>query len=96
VLLSNGPLGSALLKLRASIATRWRSAIVYHCTVSDERRWRAKPKEAFAAIPVCQQKTVVNPFVLIISDNDTKLSAALRKIPSAWSERCAMGALGWS
>src|SRR6185369_16512097 len=99
VLLSNGPLGSALpqaqgLALADKVAKRDRITI---CTVSDGASMEGEAKEAFAAIPGLASKDHVNPFVLIISDNDTKLSGRITK--DAFSmERSfdAMSALGWN
>jgi transketolase len=99
VLLSNGPLGSALpqaqgLAIGDKVAKRDRVTI---CTVSDGASMEGEAKEAFAAIPGLAGKDRVNPFVLIISDNDTKLSGRITK--DAFSmERTffAMGNLGWN
>src|SRR5258708_16341099 len=76
VLLSNGPLGSALpqaegLAIADKVAKRDRVTI---CVVSDGAAMEGEAKEAFAAIAGLTAKDRVNPFVLIISDNDTKLS----------------------
>jgi transketolase len=79
VLLSNGPLGSALpqaqgLAIADKVAKRDRVTI---CTVSDGASMEGEAKEAFAAIPGLAAKGRVNPFVLVISDNDTKLSGRI-------------------
>lgn len=99
VLLSNGPLGSALpqaqgLAIADKVAKRDRVTIV---TVSDGASMEGEAKEAFAAIPGLSAKDRVNPFVLIISDNDTKLSGRITK-DSFSMERTfqAMGSLGWN
>jgi transketolase len=99
VLLSNGPLGSALpqaqgLAIGDKVAKRDRVTIV---TVSDGASMEGEAKEAFAAIPGLSAKDRVNPFVLIISDNDTKLSGRITK-DSFSMERTfqAMGSLGWN
>ena len=99
VLLSNGPLGSALpqsqgLALADKVAKRDRVTI---CTVSDGASMEGEAKEAFAAIPGLAAKGRVNPFVLVISDNDTKLSGRITK--DAYSMQptfSAMSALGWN
>src|SRR6185369_15205708 len=99
VLLSNGPLGSTLpqaqgLAIADKIAKRDRVTI---CTVSDGASMEGEAKEAFAAIPGLATKDHVNPFVLVISDNDTKLSGRITK--GAFSmERTfdGMSALGWN
>ncbi|MBI3414165.1 MAG: transketolase [Verrucomicrobia bacterium] len=99
VLLSNGPLGSALpqaegLAVADKVAKRDRVTI---CVVSDGASMEGEAKEAFAAIPGLAAKDRVNPFVLVISDNDTKLSGRITK--DAFSMQptfAAMGTLGWN
>src|SRR5438874_6503406 len=99
VLLSNGPLGSALpqsqgLAIADRVAQRDRVTI---CTLSDGGSMEGEAKEAFAAIPGLAAKGRVNPYVLVISDNDTKLSGRITK--DAFSMQptfAAMGELGWN
>src|SRR3954467_8627951 len=99
VLLSNGPLGSALpqsqgLAIGDKIAKRDRVTI---CTVSDGASMEGEAKEAFAAIPGLARKDRVNPFVLVISDNDTKLSGRITKDSFSMQRSfAAMGSLGWN
>src|SRR3954470_22089805 len=99
VLLSNGPLGSALpqsqgLAISDKIAKRDRVTI---CTVSDGASMEGEAKEAFAAIPGLARKDRVNPFVLIVSDNDTKLSGRITKDSYSMALTfSAMGDLGWN
>src|SRR5881396_1902590 len=99
VLLSNGPLGSALpqaqgLAIGDKVANRDRVTI---CVVSDGASMEGEAKEAFAAIPGLAAKDRVNPFVLIISDNDTKLSGRITKDSFSMARSfAAMGALGWN
>src|SRR5580765_5906016 len=81
VLLSNGPLGSALpqaqgLAMADKLAKNDRVTII---TVSDGASMEGEAKEAFAAIPGLAVKGRLNPFVLVISDNDTKLSGRIGK-----------------
>jgi transketolase len=98
VLLSNGPLGSALpqsqgLAIADKVARRDRVTI---CTVSDGASMEGEAKEAFAAIPGLAAKGCVNPYVLVISDNDTKLSGRITKDAFSMERTfAAMGALGW-
>jgi transketolase len=99
VLLSNGPLGSAVpqaqgLAIADKVAKRDRVTI---CTISDGASMEGEAKEAFAAIPGLASKDRVNPFVLVVSDNDTKLSGRITK-DSFSMERSfdAMSALGWN
>ncbi|HEX4119888.1 MAG TPA: thiamine pyrophosphate-dependent enzyme, partial [Verrucomicrobiae bacterium] len=79
VLLSNGPLGSALPQAQGlAMADKVRkNDRVTICTVSDGSSMEGETKEAFAAIPGLASKDRVNPFVLVISDNDTKLSGRI-------------------
>src|SRR5215212_2593061 len=99
VLLSNGPLGSALpqaqgLAIADKVAKRDRLTL---CVVSDGASMEGEAKEAFAAIPGLASKDRVNPFVLIISDNDTKLSGRITKDSFSMQRTFqAMGALGWN
>src|SRR5436190_11459234 len=99
VLLSNGPLGSAFpqaqgLAIADKMAGRDRVTIV---TISDGGSMEGEAKEAFAAIPGLAAKGRVNPYVLVISDNDTKLSGRITK--DAYSMQptfSAMSVLGWN
>jgi transketolase len=99
VLLSNGPLGSALpqaqgLAIADKVARRDRVTIV---TVSDGASMEGEAKEAFAAIPGLAAKGKVNPFVLLVSDNDTKLSGRITKDAFSMQPSFqAMSALGWN
>src|SRR3954471_24301885 len=99
VLMSNGPLGSALpqsqgLAIGDKIRKNDRVTI---CTVSDGASMEGEAKEAFAAIPGLARKDRVNPFVLIISDNDTKLSGRITKDSYSMAPSfSAMGDLGWN
>src|SRR5580765_2261184 len=99
VLLSNGPLSSALpqaqgLAIADKVAKRDRVTI---CTVSDGASMEGEAKEAFAAIPGLAAKDRVNPFVLVLSDNDTKLSGRITKDSFSMQRSfSAMGALGWN
>ncbi|HXG48060.1 MAG TPA: transketolase C-terminal domain-containing protein [Methylomirabilota bacterium] len=98
VLLSNGPLGSALpqaqgLAIADRIAQRDRVTL---CTVSDGAAMEGEAKEAFAAIPGLAAKDRLNPFVLVLSDNDTKLSGRITKDAFSMQPSFqAMSALGW-
>ena len=99
VLVSNGPLGSSLpqaqgIAIADKIAKRDRVTIV---TISDGASMEGEAKESFAAIPGLASKDKVNPFVLIISDNDTKLSGRITKDSFSMQRSFqAMGALGWN
>jgi transketolase len=99
VMLSNGPLGSALpqsqgLALADKVRKNDRVTI---CTVSDGASMEGEAKEAFAAIPGLAGKERLNPYLLVISDNDTKLSGRITK--DAYSMQptfSAMSDLGWN
>ncbi len=99
VLVSNGPLGSSLpqaqgLAMGDKTAGRDRVTV---CTVSDGAAMEGEAKEAFAAIPGLAAKDKVNPFVLILSDNDTKLSGRITKDSfSMQPSLSAMAVLGWN
>jgi transketolase len=99
VFLSNGPLSSAVgqaqgLAIADKVARRDRVTIV---TVSDGASMEGEAKEAFAAIPGLAAKGLVNPFVMVVSDNDTKLSGRISK--DAFSMQptfAALVTLGWN
>ncbi len=99
VLLSNGPLGSAFpqaqgLAIADHAARRDRVTI---CVVSDGASMEGEAKEAFAAIPGLAAKDRVNPFVLVISDNDTKLSGRITKDSFSMAPTFnALSVLGWN
>jgi len=98
VLLSNGPLGSSVgqaqgLALGDKTAGRDRVTVLI---VSDGASMEGESKEGFAAIPGLAAKGRVNPFVLIISDNDTKLSGRITKDAFSMQPSLeAMDDLGW-
>lgn len=98
VLLSNGPLSSALpqaqgLAIGDKLAHRDRVTV---CVVSDGASMEGEAKEAFAAIPGLAAKGRVNPFVMIISDNDTKLSGRITKDAFSMQPTFeALDDLGW-
>ncbi|GEM_PF-99680 len=79
VLLSNGPLGSAFpqaqgLAVADKISGSKRVTIV---SVSDGAAMEGEAKEAFSAIPGLAAKGKLNPFVLMVSDNNTKLGGRI-------------------
>lgn len=79
VLISNGPLGSGLpqaqgLAVADALAGKKRVTI---CALSDGGAMEGEAKEAMAAIPGLAKKGRMAPFVLIISDNRTKLSGRI-------------------
>ncbi len=81
VLMSNGPLGSALpqtqgLALADKLAGSSRVTI---SIVSDGASMEGEAKESFAAIPGLAKAGHLNPYIMIISDNNTKLSGRIDK-----------------
>ncbi|MBL6766213.1 MAG: transketolase [Verrucomicrobiae bacterium] len=99
VLMSNGPLGSSLpqaqgLAIADKVAGNDRVTI---CVVSDGASMEGEAKEAFAAIPGLAAKGRVNPFVMIVSDNDTKLSGRITADSFSMQPTFeAMDDLGWN
>jgi transketolase len=98
VLLSNGPLSSSIgqaqgLALADKLAKNDR---VTFCIASDGASMEGEAKEAYAAIPGLAAKGRLNPFVLVISDNDTKLSGRITKDAFSMQPSLqAMATLGW-
>ncbi len=81
VLLSNGPLGSAFpqaqgLAIADKLSGKKRVTVV---SVSDGAAMEGEAKEAFSAIPGLASKGKINPFVLLLSDNNTKLGGRIDK-----------------
>lgn len=79
VYLSNGPLGSTLsqaqgLAMADKLLGNKRAAI---SILSDGAFMEGEVKEALSAIPGFTEKNQINPFLLIISDNNTKLSGRI-------------------
>jgi transketolase len=99
VFLSNGPLGSALPQAQGlAIADRLlHNDRVTLCAVSDAASMEGEAKEAYAAIPGLAGKDRLNPFLLVISDNDTKLSGRITKDSYSMQPAfAAMSVLGWN
>lgn len=79
VLLSNGPLGSAFpqaqgLAMADQLAGHHRTTITL---ISDGACMEGEARESMAAIPGLAARGLVAPFVLVISDNNTKLSGRI-------------------
>jgi len=79
VFISNGPLGSGLpqaqgLAFADKLAGNKRVTI---CAISDGGCMEGEARESFAAIAGLAQKGKMNPFVMIISDNNTKLGGRI-------------------
>lgn len=99
VLISNGPLGSGLpqaqgLAIGDQLAGNDRVTV---CTISDGAMMEGEAKESLAAIPGLAVKGHMNPFVLILSDNDTKLSGRITNDSFSMQPSFeAIGTLGWN
>ncbi|MDD5263006.1 MAG: transketolase C-terminal domain-containing protein [Methylacidiphilales bacterium] len=99
VLLSNGPLGSSLpqtqgLALADGVTHKDRVTI---CVVSDGAAMEGEAKEAFAAIPGLAHRGVMAPYVLVLSDNDTKLSGRITKDSFSMHPTFeSLATLGWN
>lgn len=98
VFISNGPLGSGVpqaqgLSMADRLLENKRTTI---CVVSDGASMEGEAKEAFAAIPGLAHKGKMNPFLLVISDNNTKLSGRIEADSFSMEPTFAsMSALGW-
>lgn len=98
VKISNGPLGSGVpqaqgLCLADKLLNKKRTTI---CTLSDGGSMEGEAKEAFAAIPGLASKGKMNPFVLVISDNNTKLSGRIEADAYSMGPSFdSLEALGW-
>lgn len=79
VQVSNGPLGSGLPQaqgLAISDALSGKKRITV-CAISDGGAMEGEARESFAAIPGLAKKGKMAPFVMVISDNRTKLSGRI-------------------
>lgn len=81
VMMSNGPLGSAFPQSQglAMADAHLQNGRVTVTTISDGACMEGEAREALAAIPGLAQKGKLAPYVLIISDNNTKLSGRIDK-----------------
>jgi transketolase len=99
VFLSNGPLGSALPQAQGlAMADRVSgNDRVTLCTVSDGACMEGEAKEALSALPGFAARGKVNPFVLLLSDNNTKLSGRIDKDSFSMQPSFeALSVLGWT
>jgi transketolase len=98
VMISNGPLGSGLPQAQGlcfadHILGNGRVTI---CTISDGASMEGEAKESFAAIPGLAAKNKMNPFVMVVSDNNTKLSGRIDADSFSMSPTfSSLGSLGW-
>lgn len=98
VYMSNGPLGSCFPQSQGlAFADKMSGRETVTVTaISDGACMEGEAREAFAAIPGLAAKGKLNPYVLIISDNNTKLSGRIDK--DSFSMRgtfVALADLGW-
>ncbi len=99
VFISNGPLGSGLpqaqgLAIADKILGNKRTTI---CMLSDGGAMEGEAKESLAAIAGLAQKNKINPFVLIISDNNTKLGGRIDEDSFSMTPTFqALATLGWN
>jgi len=99
VLLSNGPLGSSLpqtqgLALADGLTKKDRVTI---CVISDGAAMEGEAKESFAAIPGLAQRGLLAPYVMVLSDNDTKLSGRITKDSFSMEPTFeSLALLGWN
>lgn len=98
VFLSNGPLGSAFpqsqgLAMGDKLANRDRVTVT---TISDGASMEGEAKESFAAVPGLAAAGKLAPFVLIITDNNTKLTGRIDKDSFAMGPTFrSLADLGW-
>ncbi len=98
VMVSNGPLGSSIsiaqgVAMADALARKERVTV---CAISDGGMMEGEAREAVAAIPGFAARGMVAPFVLVISDNNTKLSGRIDQDAFSMNPSFeALDALGW-
>lgn len=98
VYLSNGPLGSAFPQSQGLAMADAHSGTprVTYCVLSDGASMEGEAKEAFAAIPGFAKAGKLAPFVLLITDNNTKLTGRIDKDSFSMTPTFeSLKALGW-
>lgn len=98
VLLSNGPLGSAFPQSQglACADKLLGNDRITVCLLSDGAFMEGESKEALSAIPGLASKNKINPYILFISYNDTKLSGKIEKDSfSIEGQLRALAEMGW-
>lgn len=99
VLVSNGPLGSGLpqaqgLAMADALLGNSRLTI---CTISDGALMEGEAKESLAAIPGLAAKGKMNPFLMVISYNRTKLSGRIEEDSFSMDPTIeSISTLGWN
>lgn len=99
VLVSNGPLGSSLPQAQGlAMADAYRGDFerITVCAISDGAAMEGEAREAFAAIPGLARRKNLAPFVMLISDNATKLSGRIAEDSFSMTPTFeSLTALGW-
>ncbi|PWU22076.1 MAG: transketolase [Bdellovibrio sp.] len=110
VLLSNGPLGSAFPKSQglamaeamvqvaafSGSAERQQAPRLTVTAISDGACMEGEAREAMASLPGLAKRRLVGPFLLIISDNNTKLSGRIDQESFSMEPSFeALRSLGW-
>ncbi len=98
VFISNGPLGSGVPQAQGlAIADKiLKNNRITLCALSDGGAMEGETKESFASIPGLAKKGKMNPFILVISDNKTKLSGRIEEDSFSMEPTFAsLEALGW-
>lgn len=99
VYLSNGPLGSTIaqaqgLAVADQMNKKDRTTILL---VSDGALMEGEAREALASIPGFSKKNLMNPFLMIVSNNNTKLSGRIdRDSFSMKNTLSSLEKLGWT
>jgi transketolase len=98
ILLSNGPLGSAFPQAQglAMSDKKLGNSRITVVAISDGASMEGEARESFAAIPGFAKSNQLNPFVMIISDNNTKLSGRIDKESFSMTPTFdSLSTLGW-
>jgi transketolase len=98
VYISNGPLGSGVPQAQGlAIADKiLKNKRITICTLSDGGAMEGETKESLASIPGLAHKGKVNPFILVISDNNTKLSGRIEEDSFSMEPTFnSLSVLGW-
>lgn len=96
--LSNGPLGSALPQSQGlCLADRkLKNRKLTITLISDGACMEGEARESLAAIPGLAHRDLMNPFVLVISDNNTKLSGRIDQESFSMQPTFeSLSSLGW-
>lgn len=98
VQISNGPLGSAFPQAQGLAMSDAKSKLnrVTFVAISDGACMEGEAREAMASIPGFASREMLAPFVLIISDNNTKLSGRIDQESFSMEPSFqALATLGW-